>query len=76
MRADAMNPDVIFLLGLLIFGLSVPAVISAFSTSGSTLRPAAMCVLVGGTMIVWAMSQSTTAYSVAMIPDLVKGLFH
>lgn len=70
-----MNPDLIFLLGIFIFGLSGPAVISAFSTSGSTLRPAALCVMIGGSMVVWAMSQSTTNYNFAMIPDLVVSLF-
>lgn len=69
-----MNPDILFLMGLFIFGLSGPAVISAFSTSGSTLRPAALCVLVGGGLIVLAMSQSTTRYNVAMVPELVMEL--
>ncbi len=70
-----MNPDVIFVLGLFISALAVPAVISAFSTSDATLRPAAACIMLGGSLVLWAMTQSPSGYTLAEVPGIVVSLF-
>ncbi|MEM6824871.1 MAG: hypothetical protein AAGB18_04215 [Pseudomonadota bacterium] len=71
-----MNPDLIFVIGVGIFALAIPAVINAFSTSGMTLKPALAFVVVGGSLIVFAQSQTTTeTYSLTEIPKIVMGLF-
>ncbi len=70
-----MDPDLIFLLGVFVFALSVPATISAFSTSGKTLRPAIIAILVGGALIVWATSQTPGGYSITQIPALILEQF-
>lgn len=71
-----MNPDLIFVVGVVIFALSVPAVISAFSTSDSTLKPAVVCIVVGGSLIVLAQSLSAGGGpSLNDLPSIVMGLF-
>jgi hypothetical protein len=70
-----MDPDLIFLLGIFVFFLSVPATISAFSTSGKTLRPAAIAIIIGGALIVWASSQTPGGYSITDVPALIKKQF-
>ena len=71
-----MNPDLIFVLGVVIFALSVPAVVSAFSTSGMTLKPALGCVVVGSALILLASSQSSNGYSLTELPRIVMGLLN
>ncbi len=70
-----MNPDLIFVIGVGIFALSIPAVINAFSTSGMSLKPAVILVVVGGSLILLASSQSTKEYSITELPAIVMGLF-
>lgn len=69
-----MNPDLIFVIGVGIFALAIPAAINAFSTSGRTLKPALACLVVGGSMIVLAQSQSTSGYSLTELPSIVMEL--
>ena len=70
-----MNPDLIFVLGVVIFALAIPAVINAFSTSGSTLKPAVALAVVGGSLIVFAQTQTTgDGYALTEIPSIVMGL--
>ncbi len=71
-----MNPDLIFVVGVAIFALSVPAVISAFSTSGMSLKPAIGCVAVGGALMLLASSQSTEGYSLTELPRIVMRLLN
>ena len=70
-----MDPDLIFLVGLIVLGLAFPATLAAFSTSGRTFRPVAACILIGSGMVVYAMSHSSGGYSVGDIPRIVAGLF-
>ena len=70
-----MNPDVIFLLGLAVAALAVPATISAFSSSDKTLRPAVIAILIGGALVVWANSQKPGGYDLRQVPKLVVDLF-
>lgn len=69
-----MDPDLIFVLAVGIFALVIPAVISAFSSSDKSLRPAVFAVVIGGTMILWAMSQTPGGYSLAEIPSIIVEL--
>ena len=70
-----MDPDLIFVIGVVIFALSIPAVINHFSTSGTTLKPAMAFVVVGGSLIVFAQSQTTgDGYSLTQLPSIVMGL--
>ena len=70
-----MNPDLVFVIGVAIFALAIPAVINAFSTSDMTLKPAVICVVVGGSLILLAQSQTTgDGYSVTEIPSIVMAL--
>lgn len=70
-----MNPDLIFVLGVVIAALSIPAVINAFSTSGSSLKPAVSFLVVGSSLIVYAISTGTRDYSLTELPAIVKSLF-
>lgn len=69
-----MNPDLIFVVGVVIFALAVPAVISAFSSSDMTLKPAIVCAVVGGGLIVLAASQSTQSLSLTELPAIIMRL--
>ena len=73
-----MNPDVLMVFGFLILAAAIPAVISFFSTSGKTLRPAAVLVLVGGGMMVSALIMTPSGYSVSDLPgifwDVIGGM--
>lgn len=70
-----MNPDIFFLVGLVVLVLALPATISAFSTSGRTFRPVIMCILIGGGMVVFAMSQTPGGYTANDIPRILGDLF-
>jgi hypothetical protein len=61
---------------VVIFELSVPAGISAFSTSGMTLKPAIGCVGVGGALMLLASSQATEGYSLTELPRIVMRLLN
>ena len=69
-----MNPDIFFLVGILILALSLPLTLQAFTTSGKTFRPVVLCLLIGGGMLVFAMSQSTESYSLRDIPRIIGSL--
>lgn len=69
-----MDPDFVFVLGVGVFALSVPLVINAFSTTGGSLRSATIAVLIGGSMILWASSQSPGGYSLTELPQIIMRL--
>ncbi len=70
-----MDPDLVFVIGVAIFALAFPAVIRSFSTSGASLKPAIVCVVVGGSLILLANAQtSREGYSLTEIPAIVKRL--
>ena len=70
-----MNPDIVFLVGLVILLLGIPATISAFSSSDRTFRPVILSILVGGGMIVFAMSQTPGGYTANDVPRILGELF-
>ncbi len=69
-----MNPDLVFVVGVVILALAFPAAISAFSSSDVTVKPAIICVVVGSSLIVLASSMSSGGYSVTEIPAIVMRL--
>jgi hypothetical protein len=65
-----MDTDLMLVAGLLICVLAIPALLSAFSESRAP-RAGAIMVLIGGVLLVVALSQRPTGYSFAEIPDVI-----
>ena len=55
--------------GIVLAGLSIPSLLAAFTESRPP-RAGAIMVLVGGVLIVVALSRTTQTYTFAEIPDL------
>ena len=70
-----MDPDHIFFFGDCVFALAIPLVISAFSSSNATMRPAVGASLIGGSMIVYALMVSPgSGYSLEDLPRIAMDL--
>jgi len=65
-----MGNDVILVLGLLAGALSIPSLISAFSSSRPP-RAAIIYFVIGGALVSWAVYQQPNSYTVENIPDVV-----
>ena len=70
-----MNPDLMFLGGLIILALVFPATVGAFSSSDRTFRPVIICILLGGGLVAYAMSLNPQGYTAEDIPRIVRELF-
>lgn len=66
MRIDS---DLILILGLIVAGMSIPAIISAFSASRPP-RAAAIAAVIGGAMVVTALSLHPGGYRMQDLPDV------
>lgn len=64
-----MDTDLALIIGLIIAGLSIPAIISAISEARAP-RAAAITILVGGGLIVFAVTSNPGGYQMADIPDV------
>ncbi len=64
-----MDPDLIFVVGLVLGVFSIPSIMSAFSESRSP-RVAAFTVISAGVMIIWAIQTKPGGYSLNDIPDV------
>ena len=64
-----MNPDLALVLGVVIAGFSIPAIVSAFSDSRAP-RAASLMVLLGGALIAWALATKPGGYTLEQIPDV------
>ncbi len=64
-----MDADLFFVLGLLVVGFCIPAIIAAFS-EGRPPRAAAIMVLIGGGLIAIAVFNKPEGYAFADIPDV------
>ena len=62
-----MDPDVYLVIGVVILGLSVPSIISAFS-AGRAPRAAAIMIMIGGSLVALAASQKPSGYELGDIP--------
>ena len=66
-----MDTDLFLIMGLLVTILAVPSVISAFSESRPP-RAATVMFLIGGTLIVMALTQGSTRYAVGDLPEVLS----
>ena len=66
MRIDS---DLILIIGLIVAGMSVPAIISAFSASRPP-RAAAISAVIGGALIIAALSLHPGGYRMQDLPDI------
>lgn len=70
-----VNPDLFFLVGLVLLALVFPALLAAFSSSEATFRPVIILILLGGGSIVFAATQNPQGYGAGDIPRIVMDLF-
>lgn len=63
-----MDPDLLFVLGIVLGVLMFPAIISAF-IDGRVPRTPAFLLIIGGLMIGYAVQQRPTSYGFDTIPD-------
>jgi len=64
-----MDTDLILVVGIVLSALAIPALLSAFSESRPP-RAGAIMILIGGVLVVVALSQNTPKYTFAEIPDV------
>ena len=65
-----MNTDLIFIVGVAIAILAIPAIVSAF-LDGRTPRAPALVILIGAVMIGYAVRERPMAYTFDTIPDVL-----
>ncbi len=68
-----MEPDLILVVGLVFLALSIPAIVSAWS-DGRAPRAAAIVLVWGGGMIVYALGTKPGGYGWADLPDAIYGV--
>jgi hypothetical protein len=64
-----MDTDLFLVIGIIVTFLAVPPVVGAFSEARPP-RTGAIMFLIGGTLIVLALTQGSIKYSVPDIPDV------
>lgn len=64
-----MGTDLALTLGLLISGFSIPSILSAIS-DGRAPRASMVTILMGGGLILFAMTNKPGGYEVAEVPDV------
>lgn len=64
-----MDPDLIFIIGLVLGVFSIPSIMSAFS-EGRAPRVAAFTVIAAGVMVVWAIQNKPGGYDIYEIPNV------
>jgi hypothetical protein len=65
-----MDTDLMLVLGLVISVLAIPSLLAAFSESRAP-RAGAIMVLIGGVLVVVALTQKPSGYTFADIPEVV-----
>ena len=65
-----MDVDLILVIGMVLAAFSIPALFAAFSDSRPP-RAGAILLLIGGVLMVVAISRKTGGYTFAEIPDVV-----
>lgn len=64
------DSDLIFLIGLVLGVFAIPSIVSAFSDRRAP-RVAALVLITGGVMVVWAIQSKPGGYRIEEIPDVV-----
>lgn len=64
-----MDYDLALVLGIIICGFSVPAIVSAFSDA-RVPRAAALMILIGGALLAWALTGKPGGYTLDQIPEV------
>lgn len=64
-----MDTDLILVLGIIIAALSIPPIFGAMAERRAP-RAAAVLLLIGGGMIIYALQQNPTGYTISDIPDV------
>lgn len=65
----SVDPDLMFMIGLIVGGFSIPSIMGAFA-DGRVPRAAAIAVIVAGGLIVIAIQSKPGGYALADIPDV------
>jgi hypothetical protein len=68
-----VDPDLFFVIGLVVGALSIPALISAFSESRAP-RAAAIMVMISAGLILVALLQKPGGYEMGEIPSVVMSV--
>ncbi|WP_420862303.1 hypothetical protein [Algirhabdus cladophorae] len=68
-----MDPDLIFVIGLVLVAFSIPSMLSAYS-EGRAPRVSSMVIVLAGVMIVYAYNTKPGGYDFATIPDTFMGV--
>jgi hypothetical protein len=69
-----MDPDLMLVVGILLGVLSVPSILSAFS-EGRAPRAASIVLLIGGTLLVLALTQKPSGYTFDEIIMAFRNVF-
>ncbi len=64
-----MDTDLFMVIGIVVFALAIPSLLSAW-VEGRVPRAGSIMVLIGGVLIVTALTQRASGYSFAEIPDV------
>ena len=64
-----MDTDLFLVIGIVLCALSIPSMLSAF-TESRVPRVGSILVLIGGVLVVLALTQRSVGYSFAEIPDV------
>lgn len=64
-----MDTDLFLVIGIILVALAIPSLLAAFSESRPP-RAGAIMILVGGVLIVVALTQHRAGYTFAEIPDV------
>ena len=62
-----MDPDLFFVIGVLVLGFSIPAIISSFS-EGRAPRAAAIMIMIGGGLLGLAIVNKPNGYEIGDTP--------
>ncbi len=65
-----MDTDLILVIGILLTALSIPSLLASFAESRPP-RAGAILLLIGGVLVVVALSQTPTGYTFAELPDVI-----
>ncbi|MBL9055737.1 MAG: hypothetical protein JNJ84_05605 [Rhodobacteraceae bacterium] len=68
-----MDTDLILVIGMLLSVLAIPSLLAAYSESRAP-RTGAIMLLIGGVLIVVALTRHPSGYTFAQLPDVVAGV--